>query len=277
MWHFNIKPSAKNIPPQRYCILLLALLHLPIQAQASKFASIIIDDVGNNLQHGKSIINLPANLTIAILPKTTYAKVLARLAVKNNKEVMLHLPMQSIEHHQLSPGTLELHMSKQQFSQQLQQNLNAVPYIRGVNNHMGSLLTRHPGHMTWLMDELAKRGDLYFIDSKTTAKSIASKIALEHKIPHLSRDFFLDPDNNKNTLRQQFDLFIEKIKQRGYALAIAHPYPETIKFLTAHLHELQAHGIKVIPVSQLIQAATQHNQQKEKQHVTCTGTTCSRL
>jgi len=261
----------------RLCFTTLCLALSQTPAFAEKFASIIIDDVGNNLEYGQQVINLPATLTIAILPETSYAKNLARLAHKNNKEVMLHLPMQSVAHRQSSPGTLNLHMTKSAFTKQLLQNLNSVPYIRGVNNHMGSLLTRHPGHMSWLMDELSQRRDLYFVDSKTTKKSIAEQIAGEYKIPNLSRDFFLDPDNNKNTLRTQFDRFIQRVKQRGYALAIAHPYPETIKFLKAHLGELQQHGIKLIPVSKLIRTADYLSKKREKQHVACTGTACSRL
>lgn len=242
-----------------------------------KFASIIIDDVGYNLKSGRDVINLPAALTIAILPETTHAKNLAKLASKNNKEVMLHLPMQSVEHHRQSPGALVLHMTKNEFKAQLQTSLNSVPHIRGVNNHMGSLLTRHPGHMNWLMDELSKRGDLYFIDSRTTNKSVASKIAVEYDIPNLSRDFFLDPDNKKGTIRKQFNRFIKKVNKRGYALAIAHPYPSTIKFLKNHLNELNENGITLLPVSKLINTANSIANKQESNHVACTGSTCSRL
>jgi polysaccharide deacetylase 2 family uncharacterized protein YibQ len=261
----------------RTAILALVLAFIETPAHAEKFASIIIDDVGNNLEAGQQLIHLPATLTISILPRTTYAKRLARLANKNHKEVMLHLPMQSIEHRQRSPGTLGLHMTKTEFRKQLRLDLNAVPYIQGVNNHMGSLLTRHPGHMSWLMDELSRRSDLYFVDSKTTRKSIARKIAGEYNIPNLARDFFLDPDHEKDTLRKQFDHFIQKVEQRGYALAIAHPYPETINFLKAHLDELRKHGIKLIPVSTLVRTAQQLNKQREAHHVACTGSACSRL
>ena len=253
-------------------LLVLVLIKTPVHAE--KFASIIIDDVGNNLKNGQDIIKLPVALTISILPKTSYAKQLARLAVKNHKEVMLHLPMQSVEHHKHSPGTLDLHMTKHEFNQQLRLNLNSVPYVSGVNNHMGSLLTRHPGHMRWLMNELSHRGGLYFIDSRTTSKSVAEKIANEYKIPSLSRDFFLDPDNKENTLRQQFDRFIKKINQRGYAIAIAHPYPNTIKFLQNHLKELNEQGITVLPVSKLIRNT---NKKRENNHVACTGAPCTGL
>jgi len=252
-------------------------ISLNAPAYAEKFASIIIDDIGNNFEYGQEIIKLPAALTIAILPKTTYAKELARLARRNHKEVMLHLPMQSVEHHNRSPGTLDLHMTKTEFTKQLRLNLNSVPYIRGVNNHMGSLLTRHPGHMNWLMDELSQQNDLYFIDSRTTNKTIAKKIATEFNIPNLERDFFLDPDNEENTIRQQFNRFINKINQRGYALAIAHPYPKTIKFLQDHLTELHQQGITLLPVSQLIKTAYQLNNNQDNHHVACTGPSCSGL
>jgi len=256
-------------------LLLVFITWAPVHAE--KIASIIIDDVGNNLEYGQDVIELPATLTIAILPRTTYAKTLARLAVKNNKEVMLHLPMQSVEHHQHSPGTLDLHMTRKEFNEQLRLNLNSVPYIRGVNNHMGSLLTRHPGHMTWLMDELSRHGGLYFIDSKTTNKSIADKIAVEYEVPNLSRDYFLDPDHKKDTLRRQFDRFIQKVNRRGFALAIAHPYPETIAFLKAHLDELTEQGITLIPVSELVRTANRLTKNRENRHVACSGTPCSRL
>ncbi len=256
-------------------LLLVFITWAPVHAE--KIASIIIDDVGNNLEYGQDVIELPATLTIAILPRTTYAKTLARLAVKNNKEVMLHLPMQSVEHHQHSPGTLDLHMTRKEFNEQLRLNLNSVPYIRGVNNHMGSLLTRHPGHMTWLMDELSRHGGLYFIDSKTTSKSIADKIAVEYEVPNLSRDYFLDPDHKKDTLRRQFDRFIQKVNRRGFALAIAHPYPETIAFLKAHLDELTEQGITLIPVSELVRTANRLTKNRENRHVACSGTPCSRL
>ena len=261
-------------------ILWVSLLSLLTSnsLHAEKFASIIIDDVGNSFEHGRNVIELPVALTIAILPGTTYAKPLARLATDKRKEVMLHLPMQSVEHHDHAPGRLDLHMTNHEFRHQLRQNLSSIPYVRGVNNHMGSLLTRHPGHMAWLMDELSRQGGLYFIDSKTTNKSIADQIALEYDIPSMSRDFFLDPDDEEGTLRRQFDRFIDKVNRRGYALAIAHPYPKTIRFLQQHIGELEQAGITVIPVSELIKTADKKfNKDTGDHHVACTGTACSRL
>lgn len=234
-------------------------------------ASLIIDDVGDNYDYINKIVSGSAEITLAILPQTPYAKKIASVAQKHGKEIMLHLPMQSVAHHKHSPGTLSLHMTKNAFLTQLQINIDAIPNIKGVNNHMGSLMTQHPGYMNLLMQSLAKHPDLYFVDSRTTDKSIASKIAQENNVPTLQRDVFLDPDFDKHTIEQQFERFIRIAKTQGYALAIAHPHPVSMAFIFDNIHKLQQHGIKLVPVSKLIQ------QRSKQHHVTCTGTTCTGL
>ncbi len=253
----------------RLCLLTVSISLTTPPAYAEKFASIIIDDIGYNLESGKAVIDLPAAITLAILPGTDYSTQLAELAHQHHREVMLHLPLQSIENHNPSPGTLTLHMTRKQFDAQLQDNINSVPYIKGINNHMGSLLTRHPGHMDWLMTELAKHRSFYFIDSRTTKKSVAAEVASEHQVPNLSRDVFLDPDDSKETLEQQFRRFIDIVDRKGFAIAIAHPHPRTLEFLQQHLKNLQQHGISIVPVSMLM------TEQEVKQRVTCTGTACA--
>jgi polysaccharide deacetylase 2 family uncharacterized protein YibQ len=121
--------------------------------------------------------------------------------------------------------------------------------------------------MDWLMAALAEEGDLYFIDSKTTTKSIASLFARKYNVPHLDRDIFLDPDFRPETIRREFTRFINKANQTGYAIAIAHPHPDTIKFIKAHMDELEEQGIKLVPVSKLV--AKQHRE--EINNVASTG------
>ena len=253
------------------CLIFISLLSFLPSTEAAKLASIIIDDIGNSYEHGQTIINFPAAITLAILPQTQFATRLATQAHHNNKEVMLHLPLQSVEHHKPTPGTLKLHMTQRQFTQQLKENLASVPYIRGINNHMGSLLTQHPGHMDWLMSEISSLDDVYFIDSRTSSKSVVTEAAINHQVPNLVRDVFLDPDFKPETIRKQFDRFIKITKKKGYAIAIAHPHPKTLKFLQANLEKLTENGIELVPVSKLLELRGNEN------HVTCTGTTCSGL
>lgn len=267
-------PDLNRKYPRSYVghfLLSLSLLGFFSSSQAAKVASIIIDDVGNNYEHGQTIINFPASVTLAILPQTQFARQLATEAHHKNKEVMLHLPLQSIAHHKSSPGTLKLHMTHKQFKKQLQENLASVPYLSGINSHMGSLLTQHPGHMDWLMAEVANLDNMYFIDSLTSIKSVVTEIASDYQIPTLARDVFLDPDFKPETIRKQFDRFIQIAKKKGHAIAIGHPHPTTLSFLKQNLKKLAANGIELVPISKLLEL------RGNESHVTCTGTTCSGL
>jgi len=241
---------------------------------ADKLASIIIDDLGNNLEHGEIAISLPGPFTLAFLPHTVFAEELADRAHHAGKEIMLHLPLQSVRHHSHTPGTLKLHMTHGEFVRQLKLDMASVPHIKGINNHMGSLLTQHPGHMNWLMSALAKEGGLYFVDSRTTTKSVAAMFASKHKVPNMERDIFLDPDPRPETIRREFTRFINRVNDSGYAIAIAHPYPQTMEFIKAHLVELEEQGIELVHVSTII-AKTQKPEVNE--NVASTGSAGARL
>ncbi len=263
--------------PKRYrrSVVLSILIAFFVPAcYADKLASIIIDDLGNNLEYGKKAIDLPGPITLAFLPHTVFATELADKAHRSGKEIMLHLPLQSVSHHSHTPGTLKLHMTHNEFISQLESDMKSVPHIKGINNHMGSLLTQHPGHMNWLMAALANEGNLYFVDSRTTTKSVVSLFAKKHKVPHLDRDIFLDPDFRPETIRREFTRFVNKAQQTGYAIAIAHPHPRTIQFIKEHIYELEQQGIKLVPVSEMI---TNIHIREETNNVASTGSAGSRL
>ena len=259
---------------RRSVTLFLLIAFFVPAAYAEKLASIIIDDLGNNLEYGNMAIELPGQITLAFLPHTVFATELADKANHFGKEIMLHLPLQSVSHHSHTPGTLKLHMTHVEFIRQLKSDIESIPHIKGINNHMGSLLTQHPGHMDWLMSALANEGGLYFIDSRTTTKSVARLFAKKHEVPHLDRDIFLDPDFRPETIRREFSRFIHKANQTGYAIAIAHPHPYTIQFIKEHIYELEEQGIRLVPVSEII--ANKHIYEETK-NVASTGTTGSGL
>ncbi|NNG13999.1 MAG: divergent polysaccharide deacetylase family protein [Gammaproteobacteria bacterium] len=218
--------------------------------------AIIIDDLGNNAKDERAV-NLPGAIACAFLPHAPYTKSLARKAHSQNKEVVLHAPMESLHGHAMGPGSLTLHMTEKQFISTLQEDLASVPHVQGINNHMGSLLTRHPGHMLWLMQEMNRHGGLFFVDSRTTLGSVAQTVAAENSIPNLDRDVFLDAEPGAEFVEQQFDRLIKIAQTRGAALAIAHPYPATIKVLKQRLKQLDNIGVDLVPVSTLIQRKQQ--------------------
>ncbi len=148
-------------------------------------------------------------------------------------------------------------MTHKAFRKTINNSLDSIPHVRGVSNHMGSLLTRHPGHMSWLMEEIITKEGLFFVDSLTTSETVARRVALEHDVPTISRDIFLDHDRNPEKIAGQLKKLIDKAKKRGgWALGIGHPYPETLAILEAVLPTLKYSGIEVIPVSELIATRT---------------------
>lgn len=242
-----------------FIILVLLLGHSGVVAADSPLEtkepiiSIIIDDMGNRLQDGRKAVELPGAITYAFLPHTPYARTLAEQAHSSGKEVMLHLPMDAHSGNQLGPGGLTLHMTEKQLQTTLKQGLQAVPHVAGLNNHMGSLLTQHPGAMGWLMQGIKEYGDLYFVDSRTTAMSVAERVARESKVPTASRDVFLDNVREPEAIRAQFQQLIRRARNHGKAIGIAHPYPETIAVLSEELEELEAHGVHLVTTSQIIE------------------------
>ncbi len=211
--------------------------------------------MGSQLNAGLLALQLPGAITYAFLPHTPHSRNLANAAHHLNKEVMLHLPMQAMGANKLGPGGLTLNMSRSQFSRTFLSDLKAIPHVVGINNHMGSLLTRHPGHMKWLMEEIKQHDNLYFIDSRTTHHTVANQLARESKIPSRQRDVFLDDDPSPQAITKQFELLLKKANKNGSAIGIGHPYKNTLTILSQLIPQLKDQNIKLVPASQLVYQA----------------------
>lgn len=215
--------------------------------------ALIIDDLGYGLALGRRAIELPGPVACAVLPETPRGRVLAEFAAEHGKEVLLHLPLQAQNNASHSdPGALHLDMSREHFAAAIAANLAAVPHITGVNNHRGSLLTRHPGHMQWLMEELHAHEGLFFVDSYTTHHSVALQAAVDAGVPAARRDVFLDSDRSPEGVAKAFEKLKRVARRRGSAIGIGHPYPETLDFLERALPLLNADGIELVSLSELI-------------------------
>ncbi|MCC6303361.1 MAG: divergent polysaccharide deacetylase family protein [Gammaproteobacteria bacterium] len=240
-------------------LLLLPPVCLPGGAAAGEevsrhppAVSIIIDDLGYRPASGARVVALPGAITCAFLPNTPHARHLATLAHEAGKEVMLHLPMQAVGRPLMDDGGLLATMTRREFLRVVRRDLLAVPYVSGINNHMGSLLTQSRGHMEWLMEELSQYSGLYFVDSFTSVQSIAHRVAAENRVPTVRRDIFLDAVQDDDAIAREFDGLIETARKHGTAVAIGHPHPQTLAFLEANLGRLREAGIELLPVSQLI-------------------------
>jgi polysaccharide deacetylase 2 family uncharacterized protein YibQ len=213
--------------------------------------AIIIDDIGNNLAQGRAALALPGPVTYAVLPHSAHGRFLAIDAHRLGKDVMLHAPMANDQNLKLGPGALTPDLSEVRFKKVLNDSLDAVPYAVGLNNHMGSLLTRQRVPMKWVM-EVAKSRSLFFLDSRTTIGSVAWSTARKEGIPALSRDVFLDHEQTEAFLSQQFILAVKIARKRGSAVVIGHPYPITTAFLEEAIPALDEAGVQLVSAPALI-------------------------
>lgn len=194
--------------------------------------ALIIDDIGYHYEKGRSAIELQWPFAYSILPFSPYAERLAYLANALGKDVMVHLPMEAeTDNHLLGPGALWFDMSRTEIEGRLVESLAAVPHAIGINNHMGSRLTREPIPMRWLMHAIHERGRLFFVDSRTTSHSIALYSAHQAKVASTGRDVFLDNIQTQEYIEQQLNSLVVQAKKNGHALGIAHPHPITIGIL----------------------------------------------
>jgi len=214
--------------------------------------AIILDDIGNNLELGLQAVNLPGPVTLAILPFTPHAHGLAEAGHQAGKEIMLHAPMSNLAGSDPGPGALTTQQDQTTLIAALRSAIADIPHLKGINNHTGSELTAVTQSMQWVMEEL-KSQDLYFVDSMTSAQSVAATVAKSNGIPVLKRHVFLDNVAEESAVDAQMQRALGIAEQSGLAVAIGHPYPATLAYLEKRLPELQASGnVQLVLVSTLL-------------------------
>lgn len=240
--------------------VLLAVLPAGADAESNGQArrqlpaiALIIDDLGYRRSAGRRAVNLPGPVACAVLPHTPHGQALALQANALGKEVLLHLPLQpEAASWSPDPGAIALDTTRRQFIRILEDNLESVPFAVGINNHMGSLLTRHPGHMAWLMEAMQARPQMFFVDSRTTPDSVAQQLAREYRVPSVRRDVFLDRDPDAAAVAAEFERLKRLALRQGYAVGIGHPFPDTLALLEQQLPMLEAEGFRLVGLRRLI-------------------------
>lgn len=245
-----------------YKFFFVFLISFNVFAEQAKVA-IIIDDIGYR-PSDQAALNLPGKVTYSVLPHTPFGQQLAAKAHSSQRDVMLHIPMEAMNGKFMGPGGLSATMSKNELRQSLSNALVDIPQAIGINNHMGSKLTTLSLPMQWTMQFL-KEQKLFFLDSKTNQRSIAEKMARREGLPTLSRHIFLDNKLNDLYIEGQFNKLIKLAKRTKYAIAIAHPHPESVAALTRLIPTLKKHNIELVSVSALLKSTnkTTTSQQAE--------------
>jgi polysaccharide deacetylase 2 family uncharacterized protein YibQ len=224
---------------------------IPAQSPSDARLAIILDDMGNDEGAAKALLELPVPLTFSVLPGLPSSSEVAEDAYRRGDQVMLHLPMQSQAGDEGQTTELRVGMNAGQVKTTIAGMLQAVPHVIGVNNHEGSRATADPALMNELMPLLRER-NLFFIDSRTTAATVAYEAAAHAGVPAASRKVFLDDNISRDAILAQLDIARQDALRDGSAIAIGHPHAATIQALSEALPRLRTEGVRLVFVSELV-------------------------
>ncbi len=236
------KPAVKPLAPLK-----------TIPGDRPPMVAIILDDVGYDRHIADRFMGLDVPLTFSMLPYGTYSLKINDKAHARGFETMLHLPMEPNEYPRVNPGRggLLTSMSPDELLAQLDRNLSQFTGLKGVNNHMGSRISTSPAQMRQIFSALKKRG-LYYVDSRTTAASVARMSAEKFQLPFAERDIFIDHYEDEAFIRAQLQRLVRRAQEQGYAIGIAHPHEVTYQTLKAFLPRLKEETA-IVPASTIVQ------------------------
>jgi len=236
-----VQPAAKPEKPRRL-------------APYAGNLTFVFDDAGHNLDQLEYFLRLPFPCTIAVLPGLRYSSESARRIRKAGKQVILHQPMQSVDLHiNPGPGAVTPGLSAEQIKNIVRKNLEEIWPVAGMNNHEGSLMTADEAAMRAVLDVVAEK-HIFFLDSRTTAKSVVSKVAKEKNMVVWERAIFIDNDKSRAAMETQIKKGLSIARQKGSAIMIGHVFTvELAQLLTEMYPALIEEGFSLSAIAQAAQ------------------------
>lgn len=215
--------------------------------------AIILDDFGQTTKNCRYLKEIPDDIAVAILPSLPATDDMAKCAKANQKTIMLHLPMEPHHNDDVYPTDyiIKPSMEASKVERILMGYLTKMPYVQGVNNHMGSKATEDKALMTTVLRRLKKR-NLFFVDSLTAKHSVAKQVAKEQGVMFAVRDVFLDNVNTREAIVNQLIVLAQKASAKGQAIAIGHDRSLTWQVLKDELPKLKASGYTIVSIKDLL-------------------------
>jgi len=214
--------------------------------------AIVLDDLGRRLEEADRLLALRIPVTAAVLPFEPRSREVAGRLLAGGAELLVHLPMEPMGGENPGPNAVLEGQGRRRVERLTGRAIDALPGAVGLNNHMGSRVSAEPRAVAAILDVVAARG-LYFLDSRTTADSLAFDAARERGVPATRRDVFLDSDPSPEAVRSEFHRLLELARERGAAVGIGHPHDVTFEILEAEIPAARALGVEFVPISFLLE------------------------
>ncbi len=227
---------------------------VPAQEQPSGkyLATIVIDDLGASDYAVQRLLNMGADFTFSVLPNLEKSASIATWLHEEQKEILLHLPMEPQGYEYPGTGAILMNMTADAIQRAIHENLQTVPFAVGVNNHMGSRLTASAEKMRIVLQTLQEQ-KLFFLDSRTSGRTVAYKTARQLGLRSAERNVFLDSIPGYDFAKSQLQELAALAEQGKSAIAIGHPKDATFKALEDMLPEFQERSIEIVRLSQFVE------------------------
>lgn len=196
------------------------------EKQEQRTVAVVIDDFGNGMDGTAEMLMLPIKITAAIMPFMPTTKQDAEEAHRLGHDVIVHMPMEPNKGLKkwLGPGALTTDLNDAEVRKRVEDAINDVPYAIGMNNHMGSKVTSDERMMRIVLGVCKERG-LFFLDSRTSYKTVVPKIAAELQVPIVSNDVFLDDVYTVKHISKQIEVLRKHLESHVSCITIGHVGP----------------------------------------------------
>lgn len=228
------------------------------QKQEQRTVAIVIDDFGNGMDGTEEMLKLPVKLTVAVMPFMPTTKQDAEAAYRLGHDVIVHMPMEPIKGLKkwLGPGAITTDLSDAEIRKRIEDAISSVPHAIGMNNHMGSKVTADERVMRIVLGVCKERG-LFFLDSRTTYKTVVPKIAEELSVPLVSNDVFLDDVYTVQHILKQIGVLRKHLELHESCITIGHVGPsgkKTASVLQQSIPVMQQ-SVQFVKLSDLVRGS----------------------
>lgn len=215
--------------------------------------AIVIDDMGSSLKEVQDLVAINQPFTFAIIPGLPKAVPVAEYAHANGRDVIIHIPMepQGYPAQRVESNALLMSSPPAVIEERVSRFIRDIPHAIGANNHMGSRFTENHAQMKPVISILKSHG-LFFLDSRTSPRSVAMTVAKEMGVRTASRSIFLDNEPSVDAVKRELEGAARQAAKRGGVIAICHPHPYTIQALRETIPKLAAEGTVFVKLSDLI-------------------------
>ncbi|MWC29316.1 divergent polysaccharide deacetylase family protein [Paenibacillus sp. MMS18-CY102] len=232
------------------------------RAAETKRVAIVIDDFGNGMTGTAEMMKLPFPFTVAVMPFMPTTRADAETAHKLGHDVIVHMPMEPNKGKRewLGPGALTTDLSDSEIRKRVEAAIDNVPFAVGMNNHMGSKVTADERAMRIVLAVCKERG-LFFLDSRTTFKTVVPKVANELGVPLLSNHVFLDDVYSVQHIAKQIGVLRKYLEEHENCVAIGHvgpPGKKTAAVLLQSTPVLRENAV-IVKLSDLVQRTDEHH------------------